>query len=240
VAGCALGFTLGVTLLGTLVTLPQYAQGPLGFTATLSGALIAVRALPVMLLTPVAARLAGNGRIDPRLQIGLGFVAIGISNLLLANVTTPTADFGAFTGSLLLAGFGLSQVFVPLSIVVFGSVEPRDIPKASAMFNLARQLGGSVATAILITLLDRSAVTHQTRLAAEITARRPPVVAFFAHRGGLASPAATAQLNGIVGLQAEVLGYADTNRDSAIVTLVLAPFVLLLRRPKRPVAAAAD
>jgi DHA2 family multidrug resistance protein len=239
-AGCALGFTLGVTLLGTLVTLPQYAQGPLGFTATLSGELIAVRALPVMLLTPLAARLAASGRVDPRVQIGIGFVVIGISNLLLAQVTTPTAVFGTFVASLVLTGIGLSQVFVPLSIVVFGSVEPRDVPKASAMFNLARQLGGSVATALLITLLDRSSVTHQTRLAADMTARRAPVVAYLDARGGTRSQAALAQLTGIVELQAQVLGYADTNRASAFVTLLLAPFVLLLKRPSRPAAAAGD
>jgi DHA2 family multidrug resistance protein len=53
-AGCVLGFTLGVTLLGSLVTLPQYAQGPLGFTATLAGMLIAVRALPILIFTPRA------------------------------------------------------------------------------------------------------------------------------------------------------------------------------------------
>jgi DHA2 family multidrug resistance protein len=173
-------------------------------------------------------------------QIGIGFVVIGISNLLLAQVTTPTAVFGTFVASLVLTGIGLSQVFVPLSIVVFGSVEPRDVPKASAMFNLARQLGGSVATALLITLLDRSSVTHQTRLAADMTARRAPVVAYLDARGGTRSQAALAQLTGIVELQAQVLGYADTNRASAFVTLLLAPFVLLLKRPSRPAAAAGD
>jgi DHA2 family multidrug resistance protein len=234
-SGSLLGMSLGITLLGTLVTLPQYAQGPLGFTATLAGELILVRAVPVMLFTPLAARLAASGRIDPRVQIGVGFLCIGTSNWLLAGVTTPSSDFFTFFGSLVLSGIGLSQVFVPLSLVVFGSVPPRDVAKASAMFNLARQLGGSLATALLITLLDRSAAAHQTRIAGDITQQRTPVAQYVADRGGPTSPTAVSGLNQIVSNQALVLGYADTSRYSAIVTFCLTPLVILLKKPaKRP------
>jgi DHA2 family multidrug resistance protein len=54
-SGSALGLVLGISLLGTFVTLPQYTQGSLGFTATLSGQLILVRAIPVALLTALRA-----------------------------------------------------------------------------------------------------------------------------------------------------------------------------------------
>jgi DHA2 family multidrug resistance protein len=231
-AGRALGFCLGVTLLGTLVTLPQFAQGPLGFTATLSGELILLRALPVLVLTPLGARLAASGKVDPRFQIGLGFVLIAISNWMLAAVTTESSTFWTFFAPLALSGVGLSQIFVPLSLVVFGSVEPRDAPKASAMFNLARQLGGSLATALLVTALDRSTAVHQTRLAADETLSSVPTANYLAARGGPRAAPALASLNEIVSLQATVLGYADTDRDAAIVTIVLAPLALLLKKPK--------
>jgi DHA2 family multidrug resistance protein len=97
------------------------------------------------------------------------------------------------------------------------------------MFNLARQLGGSLATALLITLLDRSAAVHQTRLAADITTARAPIAAYIGARGG-ATPTVVADLNTTVARQALVLGYADTSRDSAIVTLLLSPLVLMLKR----------
>jgi DHA2 family multidrug resistance protein len=181
--------------------------------------------------TPLAARIASSGRVDPRLQIGAGFLCIGIANWLLAGVTTPESPFSSFFGPLVLSGIGLSQVFVPLSLVVFGSVPGREVPKASAMFNLARQLGGSVATAVLITLLDRSAAVHQTRIAADMTERRAPVVAYVSDRGGPLSPTALAGLNNVVANQALVMGYADTSRDSAIVTLLLTPLVILLKKP---------
>ena len=218
-SGSALGLVLGISLLGTLVTLPQYTQGSLGFTATLSGQLILVRAIPVALLTPLSARLAQSGRLDPRLQLGIGIVFIGVSNWWLASITTPVSEFWTFFGPLVLSGIGLSQVFVPLSLTVFGSGSPRDVPKASAMFNLSRQLGGSIAAAALLTLLDRSSVAHQTRIAADITNRRAPVQSYLEEHGGAGSRQALASLNSIVERQAVVLGYADTNRDSAIVTV---------------------
>jgi DHA2 family multidrug resistance protein len=229
-AGSALGLVLGISLLGTLVTLPQYTQGPLGFTATLSGELILMRAIPVALFTPFSARLAQSGRIDPRLQVGAGFFLIGLSNWWLAALTTPISDFWTFFGPLALSGLGLSQVFVPLSLVVFGNVNPRDVPKASAMFNLSRQLGGSIATAVLLTLLERSSATHQTRIAADMTYRSGPVQSYLADHGGVGSRQALSSLDSIVERQATVLGYADTNRYSAVVTLLLTPLVFFLKK----------
>ena len=231
-AGCVLAVALGITLLGTLVTLPQYAQGPLGFTSTLAGELLTLRAIPVLMFAPLAARLATGGKVDPRIQIAFGFTMIGISNLMIAGVTTAGSDFGTFSVALIIGGLGLSQVFVPLSIVVFGSVPPRDVPKASAMFNLCRQLGGSLATALLITLLDRSSAAHQTALAATITPDRQPVIAYLNSNGGTDSPQALASLTAVVVNQAQVLGYADTSRDAAYVTFLCLPAILLLRKPK--------
>ncbi len=236
-AGSALGFVLGITLLGTLITLPQFVQGSLGFSATLSGELLVMRALPVLLFTPLGAFLASKVGVDPRLQIGAGFVCIGISNLLLARVTTSGSDFLSFGFSLVLSGIGLSQVFVPLTLVVFGSVSPPDVPKASAFFNLSRQLGGSLASAVLIAVLDRSEVAHQTALAADTNLSRPAVRSFV-ERDGTVSSAARARISALVSGQALVLAYADVSQLVGIVTLALAPLSLLLAKPQRRAEAA--
>jgi DHA2 family multidrug resistance protein len=239
-AGSALGFTLGVTLLGTLITLPQLVQGSLGFTATLAGQLLCMRALPLVIFTPLGARIAASGKFDPRIQISIGFILVGISNLLLAQVTTAQSGFGTFAASLVMSGIGLSQIFVPLSLTIFSNLNPSDIPKASAFFNLSRQLGGSIATAVLITLLLRLQISHQTDLAANIRLSRPVVQSYATNATGAIVPAQRMHLSGLVSGQALIAAYADVSTFVGYLTLGLAPITLLLAKPKsKPQAASA-
>ena len=231
-AGSLLGAVLGVSLYGSVLVLPQYLQNSLNFTATMSGLTIMVRAGAVMLFTPVTAMLAGRGILDPRISTALGLVLLGVSNWMLASVTTTQSEFGTFVFALILSGIGLSQMFVPLSIAVLGGVPQKDVPATSAFFNLSRQIGGSIATAVLVTLLIRGVTVHQSDLAASINLHSSATSQYLQANGGEHSQNALENLASIVGAQALVQSYADTSRATAIVTIVLAPLVLLLRRPR--------
>lgn len=230
--GSILGMVLGVSLYGSVLILPQLVQGSLGFTATLSGELLIFRAGAVLLLTPIAAMLASKNKIDARWLVFSGFVLIGISNFMLADVTTSQAGFWTFFASLAVSGVGLAQIFVPLTLSVLGSVSPRDISGASAFFNLARQIGGSVAIALLVTLLARSNATHHTELASGISLNRGPVAAYLDTHGGASSTRARVELNTLVTQQAAILSYADTARLVGGISLGLAPLAFVLKRPK--------
>lgn len=228
-AGSLLGACLGVSLLGSLITLPAFVQGQLGFTATLAGETILFRALAIMALMPLGTFL--SRKMNPVVQVAAGFTILGISNLWLAAITTTETSYWSFAGPLILSGAGLSQIFIPISVTVFGSVAMRDIPKASAMYNLMRQLGGSIATGILVTLIARQAAAHQTALSANVTLASPMVRAYAETRGGVDAPAVRAALGGLVVAQATTLAYADTARDVGLLTFAFIPLVLLLRRP---------
>jgi DHA2 family multidrug resistance protein len=230
-AGSVLGMVLGISLYGSVLILPQYVQNSLGFTATMSGELLVMRAAAVMLLTPVSATLAMRSGVDTRFIIAAGFVLIGVSNAMLANVTTTDTSFWTFFWPLFIGGVGLSQIFVPLSIAVLGAVAPKDIPGASAFFNLSRQIGGSIAIAVLVTILARSNAVHHAELASQITLASPAVSQYLAAHGG-PGPASAAGLNALVTEQAAVLAYADTARATAAITFALVPCVFLLRRPR--------
>lgn len=233
-AGSILGMVLGISLYGSVLILPQYVQGSLGFTATLSGELLVFRAGAILLCTPLAAMLASRGIVDSRIQVAMGFVLIGISNVMLAGVTTSGSDFWTFFWSLALSGVGLAQIFVPLTITVLNGVDQRDIPGAAAFFNLSRQIGGSLAVAALVTVLARENAIHHTELGSLIALSRAPVAAYVAHDGTLRH--AAANLNQLVSQQAAVLAYADTARVVGIISLCLAPVAFILRRLK-PTAA---
>jgi MFS transporter, DHA2 family, multidrug resistance protein len=231
-AGSILGAVLGVSLYGSILVLPQYLQNSLGFTATLSGLTILVRAGAVMLFTPLTAALAGRGVIDVRVSTAIGFVLLAVSNWMLANVTTPDSQFPTFIASLIISGIGLSQIFVPLSIAVLGGVPDKEVPATSAFFNLSRQIGGSVATAILVTILVRGFTVHQSELAGTQSLQHAPTAQYLQRHGQQVSTPALITLDGIVTNQAAVQSYADTSRWVAIITIALAPLVVLLNKPR--------
>jgi DHA2 family multidrug resistance protein len=185
-----------------------------------------------MLFTPITAALASRGKIDVRLSVAIGFILLGVSNWILASVTTPNSQFSTFIVALIISGIGLSQIFVPLSIAVIGGVPSKEVPSTSAFFNLSRQVGGSIATAVLVTLLVRGITTHQTELAASVNLHSAPTAIYLQQNGGQHSTSALNNLAGLVEEQATVLSYADTSRWTAIITIALSPLVLLLNKPR--------
>jgi len=200
-AGFALAMVVGVAIFGSIYALPQLVQGSLNFTATLAGVLIFLRAIPIVLATPIVARLLD--RVDARLFMSVGFAVLGLGNVLQAVVTTPVSDFDSFVVPLLLTGIGAVLLFIPLTTAVLGCV-PRDQgPRAAAYTNLGTQLGGSIAIAALATLIERRTAFHLNVLADAFVPGVP----------GLASipmPATHAQeLLSLAAGQATVLAFAD-------------------------------
>ena len=235
-AGSILGAVLGVSLYGSIIILPQYLINSLGFTATLSGATVMIRAAAVLVCTPFSAILTQRGLVDPRLSAAVGFVLLSASNWMLASITTPQSDFHALILPLVISGMGLSQIFVPLSVAVIGSVPDKEVPSTAAFFNLSRQIGGSLAAAILITLLVRGFTVHQTELAGTQTYAHAPTQQYVLSQGGVQNRPAMQRLTVLVESQSAVQSYADTSRWTAVITIMLAPLVLLLRRPRIGVA----
>jgi len=220
-AGSALGLALGAAIFGSTYTLPQFTQGSLGFTPTLSGMLFILRAVPIMIATPFVVRL--GPKIDPRVFLGSGFLLIAVGSWLQALVTTTETDFWSFALALILTGIGASLLFVPLSIAVLGATTPSEGPKAGAFVNLATQLGGSISVAGLAVLLDWRESFHSEVLGANATTARGVVAQFLQHGSQL-------QLAELVDGQAQVLSYADAAVAIAVISLACVPLVLFMRR----------
>ena len=136
----------------------------------------------------------------------------------------------------ILGKYGLAQIFVPLSVAVVGSVPDKEVPATAAFFNLSRQIGGSLAAAILITLLVRGFTIHQTELASTQNLAHLPTEQFVLGQGGTQNAVTMERLRILVSAQSAVQSYADTSRWVAVITIGLAPLVLLLRKPRIGVA----
>jgi DHA2 family multidrug resistance protein len=227
--GCLIAMVNAAVVFGQLLVLPQYMTGVLGFTATQDGILLAVRALPILLLTIPLGQLANSRRIDPRVLLACGLVCAGIGVLRLGFVTTPTTNFDSLVMPILITGIGISFVFTPLLVAVLGCVKPIDSPKAGAFISLALNLGGSVASASLVTLLDRRESFHGAVVTAHATLANPAVTQFVAQFG----------LPGVAALfarQSAALAYADTFFVLGAFAIVFAPlaFALPRRTPQSP------
>jgi DHA2 family multidrug resistance protein len=114
------------------------------------------------------------------------------------------------------------------------------VAAASAFFNLARQVGGSIATAVLVTVLVRGVTHHQAALGSGVTLHAQAVHQYLQAHGGEHSTNALRDLANLVTQQAYILSYADTSRLTALITLLLAPLVILMRRPRAGMPASAE
>jgi len=199
--GVPIAILLGMVVFGPVVLLPQYVQNVLGFTATMAGILILVRAVPVLLVTPFVARLAA--RVDSRILLTMGFTLSAISFAMLSLRMTPESDSGSLFLPLVISGIGQSMLLVPLLTSVYATVKPIDGPKASSFISLSVQLGGSISSTLLVTIFDRRTSFHSDINRSVATLSNPLL------HDLLATPHALAKIARILALQASNAGFAD-------------------------------
>jgi DHA2 family multidrug resistance protein len=223
--GCLIAMVNASVVFGQLLVLPQYMTNVLGFTATQDGILLAVRALPILLLTIPLGQLANSRRVDPRVLLACGLACAGAGVIRLGFVTTSTTNFDSLVLPILLTGVGISFVFTPLLVAVMGNVKPVDSPKAGAFISLALNLGGSVASASLVALIDRRESFHGSVVTAHATLANPAVTQFVAQFG-------LARLGALCARQSAALAYADTFFVLGTFAIVLAPLAFALPRRK--------
>jgi len=232
-AGTALALTIGFSLFGGVILSPQFQQQLLNFTATLSGESILLRALAIALFTPLTLIALNRFHVPPRILLGIGFIVVAIANAMQSLVTTTDSGFWTFLWPLAIGGAGFGMLFLPLSVAVLSSVQGVDTQKATSLISLCQQLGGSISTAMLVTLLDRRSALHQSNLAAAITLRNAQLHQALAHHATLGS------IYGLIVQQAQTMAFADAFVFLAAITVLLTPMVLFLRTPKRVMAPAA-
>jgi DHA2 family multidrug resistance protein len=229
--GCLLAVVNATVVFGQLLVMPQYLTNVLGFTATDDGVLLALRALPILFLTIPIGLIVNSGKVDPRWLIAGGFLASGSGVLGFAFRTTSETPFGAVVPWLLLTGLGLALVFTPLLVAVLRATPPADSAKAGAFITLALNLGGSMASASFVTLLDRRQSFHSDVYAGHATLANPQIANLVQH-GGLQQFAA------VLGREAATAAYADAFFVMGAFAIALAPLAFALKGSKRGVAAA--
>lgn len=236
---------LGLGLFGSTFLVPIYMGTVLGYTALQIGLVL----LPGSLVMGVAMLVAGrlSDLIDGRilLAIGLSIFAYGLWIEALADASSPTS---LYVWAQVWRGLGMALCFSPLTAISLRGMPPELIAQATGIFNLTRQLAGSIGIALINTLLTARTSHHAAVIGQAMGAHEPQTRAFLAAaeatlraRGmapGQATQGAFAMLGGQVRQQVAVLAYADLFLlCMAIVIAGLLPVLFL--RAGSPRAAAA-
>jgi MFS transporter, DHA2 family, multidrug resistance protein len=159
--GTVLIFMFGVGIYSTVTVLPLFFQELLGYTAFTAGLVVAPRGLGAICGMPIIGYL--SNKADPRWLLTFGFFTFGLTTLYFGNVTLDISPTTLLL-PILITGFGLSFVFVPISTAAYGTLDNKQIGNASGIFNLFRNVGGSIGISVAQTLLVRRAAVHQNEI----------------------------------------------------------------------------
>ena len=225
VLSCLVSLVNGIAVFGVVILLPQFIIAELGFTETLAGLLLAVRAIPVAVLSIFIGRLANDKRVDLRILIGCGIGVSGLGSLWLASMTSTAASYGSLAIPLLFTGCGIAFVYSPLLVAALRSAPASEGSKASSLVILAMQLGGSTASAMIVTFWDRRLQFHDSVLSSSVTGASRFVTSFLHTHP-------PAVLSAMVLHEAATLAYQDAFWIIGIISLCFAPATWLLRAGK--------
>ncbi len=234
-AGCLFSVMLGLVLYGTVFAVPLFAQGNLGYTAQETGMLLLPSALVTAAMMPVAGKLSGT--FEPRILIAVGSLCLVVCLYMLGTLS-PQSSESSLSVPLMVRSIGMPLMFLPLSLAAIAPLPKQDIAKASGVYNLTRQLGGSMGIAMLSTILSRRIVQHSEAIGEHLGANDPRTLerlalltqAFVAH-GFDALDAKTAALTALAGqvrAQASVMAFNDTFHITAVLVLLTLPFIFFL------------
>jgi DHA2 family multidrug resistance protein len=159
--GTLLGGLLGMGLYGSLFLLPLLLQQLKGYSALESGIALMPRSLAMAVMMPLAGRL--YNRLGPRLLIGGGLAISAFSFLKFARFTVDIG-FGDLAGPQILQGFGFGMIFVSLSTAALMTIEKERMNAATGLYNVVRQVFGSVGIAIAASQLSHGQAVFRSVL----------------------------------------------------------------------------
>jgi len=245
--GIFINIVQGLALYGTVYLLPFYLSITQGYSAWQIGQVMIWAGLPQLLITPLVPLLMK--RFDPRFLLIYGLIMFGTSCLLNAFMSHDYAA-NELTLSMIVRSFGQPFVMVPLSAIATNGIEREQAGSASGLFNMMRNLGGSVGIAIASTLLTQREQFHSMRIGESISDSDPQVQSFISgttsmlfHQGSAhfeAHNQAIAALSNMVRKEAYIMAFNDCFLFVSVALFTAALCVFLLKKPQGPLHAAAE
>ena len=231
-SGNVLMFLISVVILASTALLPTLLQVVLNYPVVTAGVLMTPRGFGTVISMLLVGRL--TNRFDSRLLMLAGFLCSAYSFWVPHGWTI---DMGwepvALAG--IGQGFGLGLIFVPLSLVTFGTLPQAFRNEATALFSLVRNVGGSIGISISENYLARVTQSAHHAIAQNVTPFNqaltdPSVSAMW----NIRSTAGLAALNAEVTRQASMIAYLRCFELMAIICALMIPLLLVMRQVRQP------
>src|SRR5467141_3500088 len=211
-------FMVGAISFASTVLMPQFLQTLMGYTAEKAGIVMSAAAAVLLMELPLVGQL--TTRFQARRLIAFGWLALMCTMYLSTKRIDLQMSFGAATWLRILQYVPLGFIFIPSSTAAYAGIAPEKNNAVAGLVNFMRNIGSSVGTCLVTTILARRAQFHQGRLVEQATPVNPnfqAMISGLAHqlaRAGLSLPdaqrQALARFYASVRAQASALAYIDT------------------------------
>ena len=234
--GTALITLVGVVLYSTIALQPLMMQDLMGYTAFWSGVALTPRGVGVIVAVTFVGRVIGA--IDPRKLIACGFLLLAYSSYMLSELSLQISIRNIILPNVLM-GLAMGLIFVPLATITMAGLPNEKMGNGTGIFNLMRNIGGSLGISTMTTLLARRSQEHQTYIAARLNPYNPvfqryfnTFQSFFASHGARdhTGPKALLSLYHLVVQQSTLLAYMHDFRFLAFCSLMCVPAALALKK----------
>jgi EmrB/QacA subfamily drug resistance transporter len=159
-------FIFGAGLFATTYYIPVFVQSVMSFTATQAGLLLAPSGFLLMVVFPLAGRLADS--VPAHYLIVGGLIVLSYGFALLAGADTNTTFFTLVIMTL-VGRLGLGFIMPPLNTAALRALPPTQLNRGSGTINFFRQLGGAVGVSALVVAVEQRAQVHSAQLSATQT-----------------------------------------------------------------------
>jgi DHA2 family multidrug resistance protein len=228
---------IGAILFGSNQIMPQLLQTTFPYTAMLSGLAMMPGGIAMLVLMPIAGQV--TGRFQPKYLMTIGLTGVALS-MWYSTSLTPDVSFSYFGWVRVFQMIGLPFLFIPINAVAYDGLRPDKTNQASALMNIARNLGGSIGISAANVVLTQRTQFHQSRLVENTIPSSPffqsalsQITKYFIAHGAAAGDAksrAMGMIGQMVHTQATILAYIDVFHVCAVAAAVMIPLVLVMVR----------
>jgi len=227
-------FALGFVLFGSTALLPQVLQSLLGYTSQQSGMALTAGGIVMIVMMPLVGGVFVR-KFQARYLVVAGLLMEAASLFHMGRTFNLGLSFDDAVWARVYQTVGLAFLFIPIMQSAYLRLPPGKNANASALINLARNLGGSVGIALTSTFVTQRTQFHQSRLGEHVSAYDvetqnvlQQLSSTFSAHGGNGHDQALGAIYAMVQRQTGMLSYVEVFYLLGVGVLLIVPLAFLL------------